>query len=128
MVILTMPGARGSQQGLHRRVTLPPHRKQRTSDARALTLTLTRTPTPTPTLTQALTLTLTLTQVRQMLEPFGPMSSFNLIKARPPSQERAPLTRLAYTPVRPRYRIRAPLSPPSLHTLTLSRPYTLSLP
>ena len=128
MAILTMPGAGGSQQGLHRRVTLPPHRKQRTSDARALTLTLTRTRTPTPTLTQALTLTLTLTQVRQMLEPFGPMSSFNLIKARPPSHERAPLTRLAYTPVRPRYRIRAPLSPPSLHTLTLSRPYTLSLP
>ena len=126
MALLIMPGAGGSQQGLHRRVTLPPHRKQRTSDARALTLTLTRT--PTPTLTQALTLTLTLTQVRQMLEPFGPMSSFNLIKARPPSHERAPLTRLAYTPVRPRYRIRAPLSPPSLHTLTLSRPYTLSLP
>ena len=128
MALLIMPGAGGSQQGLHWRVTLPPHRKQRTSDARALTLTLTRTRTPTPTLTQALTLTLTLTQVRQMLEPFGPMSSFNLIKARPPSHERAPLTRLAYTPVRPRYRIRAPLSPPSLHTLTLSRPYTLSLP
>ena len=27
---------------------------------------------------------LTASNVRQMLEPFGPMSSFNLIKARPP--------------------------------------------